>query len=55
MGLHQSVKFSFMTVGHTKVSPDWCFGSLKQIFRRTKVDCLDDIVGVVESSASVNP
>ena len=44
----------FMTVGHTKVSPDWCFGSLKQIFRRTKVDCLDDIVGVVESSASVN-
>ena len=43
-----------MTVGHTKFSPDWCFGLLKQKFRRTKVDCLDDIVGVVESSASVN-
>ena len=54
VGLHQSVKLSFMTVGHTKFAPDWCFGLLKQKFRRTKVDCLEDIVNVVESSASVN-
>ena len=54
VGLYQSVKLSFMTVGHTKFAPDWCFGLLKQKFRRTKVDCLEDIVNVVESSASVN-
>ena len=54
VGLHNSIKLSFMTAGHTKFAPDWCFGLLKQKFRRTKVDCLEDIAQVVESSASVN-
>ena len=54
MGLHKSIKLSFLTVGHTKFSPDWCFGLLKQRFCRTKVDCLDDIVRVVETSAAIN-
>ena len=54
MGLHKSIKLSFLTVGHTKFSPDWCFGLLKQRFRRTKVNCLNDIVRVVESSAAIN-
>lgn len=43
-----------MLVGHTKFSPDWCFGLLKQRYRRCVVNCLDDLVGVVESSANVN-
>ena len=43
-----------MLVGHTKFAPDWCFGLLKQTFRRTKVGCLADIVNVVNSSAVVN-
>ena len=43
-----------LIVGHTKFSPDWCFGLLKREFRRTKVGCLDDIVWVVEKSAKVN-
>ena len=54
VGLHNSIKLSFMTAGHTKFVPDWCFGLLKQKFRQTKVDCLEDIAQVVESSASVN-
>ena len=54
MGYHHSIKLSFLPVGHTKFSPDWCFGLLKQRFRRTKVDCLDDLVQVVESSAAIN-
>ena len=45
---------SFLVVGHTKFSPDWCFGLLKQRFRRTNVGCLDDIVQVVDDSAKVN-
>ena len=41
-------------VGHTKFSPDWCFGLLKQRFQRTAVSSLDDIAEVVDTSASVN-
>ena len=40
--------------GHTKFAPDWCFGLLKQKFRKTKVGCLDDIVKVVNDSSVVN-
>ena len=53
-GRYSSVTLSFMPVGHTKFSPDWCFGLLKQKLRRCRVDCLDDLVDVVESSADVN-
>ena len=45
---------SFMLVGHTKFSPDWCFGLFKQRYRRTFVSCLNDIADVVNSSADVN-
>ena len=44
----------FLIVGHTKFSPDWCFGLFKQGFHRTKIGCIDDIVSVVESSAVAN-
>ena len=53
-GLHKSVRLSFMTVGHTKFSPDWCFGLLKQRMRHTKIDCLADIADVITKSAKVN-
>lgn len=43
-----------MLVGHTKFAPDWCFGLLKQKFRKTKVGCLSDIAKVVDESATVN-
>ena len=54
VGLHKRVILSFLVVGHTKFSPDWCFGLLKQRFRRTKVDCLKDLEQVVDSSAQAN-
>ena len=53
-GLHDDIKISFLPVGHTKFSPDWCFGLLKRHFRRSKVGCLDDIVRVVNESATPN-
>ena len=43
-----------MVVGHTKFTPDSCFGLIKQRFRRTHVQCLSDMVKVVEESATVN-
>ena len=53
-GLNDEIKMSFLPVGHTKFSPDWCFGLFKRLFRRTKIGSLNDIAAVVEQSATVN-
>ena len=53
-GLHKEITLSFLVVGHTKFSPDWCFGLFKRRFRRTKVGTLTDIAQVVQESAIVN-
>ena len=53
-GQHDEITLSFMVPGHTKFSPDWCFGLLKKKYRRTKVGGLTDLVGVVNESATVN-
>lgn len=53
-GLNKKIEISFMMVGHTKFAPDWAFGLLKQKFRKTAVGCLEDLVRVVNDSASVN-
>jgi len=38
---------------HTKFAPDWCFGLLKQRYRRSEVSTLADIADVVNSSTVV--
>ena len=47
---HDEITLNFLITGHTKFAPDWCFGLLKQTFRRTPVSCLSDMVSVVNSS-----
>lgn len=54
VGLHDTITMSFMLVGHTKFSPDWCFRLLKQKYRKSYVSCLQGIVDVVNQSADVN-
>jgi hypothetical protein len=49
-GLHRTISLNFMIAGHTKFAPDWCFGLIKQKFRRTNVSCLDEIADCVKSS-----
>ena len=41
---------SFMIPGHTKFSPDWCFGLLKKKYRHTNIGGPPDLVKVVNSS-----
>ena len=53
-GRNKSITVSFLPAGHTKFSPDWCFGLFKQKFRRSEVGCLQDIAKVVEASSYVN-
>ena len=52
--LYKRNRISFLFVGHTKFAPDWCFGQLKQMFRKTLVGCLEDLTCVVDQSARTN-
>lgn len=51
---HKEITLNFLITGHTKFAPDWCFGLFKQLYRRTSVSCLDDIVSVVNNSTLTN-
>jgi len=53
-GLHKEITISFLLVGHTKFSPDWCFGLFKRLFKRTKCGSIEDIAKVVDNSAVCN-
>ena len=53
-GKHKQITLSFLVAGHTKFSPDWCFGLAKQKLRKTKVGCLADIATAIEQSAKSN-
>ncbi|XP_045551322.1 uncharacterized protein [Salmo salar] len=48
--LHHSLDLHFLITGHTKFAPDWCFGLIKQHFRKTRVNTLSEIPGVVKDS-----
>ena len=54
VGLHQHITLSFLPVGHTKFATDAYFGLIKQRFRHTRVDCIDDLARLVERSSNVN-
>ena len=53
-GLNKKIVLSFMLAGHTKFTPDSCFGMMKQRLRHTRIDCLDDVVKAINSSAVVD-
>ena len=48
------VTISFLLAGHTKFSPDWCFGLAKQKLRRSNIGCLDDLANAITNSAAPN-
>ena len=42
---HTHITLSFLSVGHTKFSPDWCFGLFIRLYRRTRVESVQVIGG----------
>jgi hypothetical protein len=48
--LHNKISLNFLIAGHTKFSPDWCFGLIKQRLRKTRVNTLAEIADVVRQS-----
>ena len=51
---HTDITLSFLVVGHTKFSPDWCFGLFKRLYKRTKVGSLKGVAEVANKSAECN-
>jgi hypothetical protein len=48
--LHHNLDLHFLITGHTKFAPDLCFGLNKQRFRKSRVNTLSKIAGVVKDS-----
>ena len=53
-GLHKSACISFMVAGHTKFAPDWGFGLLKRMTRRTFLSSQTDIEAATTASSICN-
>lgn len=53
-GYNNYIRLSFLISGHTKFSPDGGFGLIKRLYKRTRVNCLQDIVDVVNRSSEMN-
>ena len=49
---HTKIMISFLVVGHTKLTPDWCFGLFKLLYRRTKLGSMKGIA--VQYSIQIN-
>ena len=54
MGYHTTITYSFMLTGHMRYLVDGCFGLLKQRFRKNDCYTLEQLAGVVNSSAACN-
>lgn len=52
-GLNTRIELNFMIPGHTKFSPDRSFGIWKFSFSKAIVDCLDELVVLVEVSSII--
>ena len=50
VGLHWSILYSFLVAGHTKFSPDWCFGLAKQAVRKTFISDLFELAHAIDNS-----
>ena len=53
-GLNTEIQLDFMRVGHTRCFVDAGFGLLKQRYRRSDVDTLEQLAEVVQTSATMN-
>ena len=51
---HKKITLSFLLTGHTKFSCNWCFGLVKRLYQKIKIDCLDNFAAVVSQVSNVN-
>jgi hypothetical protein len=53
-GLYEEIKLNFMIPEHTKFICDSCFGLIKILYRKSKVNTVDDVVSIVNHSTTVH-
>ncbi|EXX56244.1 hypothetical protein RirG_217980 [Rhizophagus irregularis DAOM 197198w] len=53
-GLYEEIELNFMIPGHTKFICDSCFGLIKVLYRKSKVNTIDDIVFIINRSTTVH-
>ena len=53
-GTYDEVELNFMIPGHTKFICDSCFGLIKILYRKSKVNTVDDVVSVINRSTTVH-
>lgn len=51
--LHHRINYSFLIAGHTKFSPDRCFGMIKKAFKVTFISSIYEFARMVESSSTI--
>ena len=54
VGLNTSIEVCFMRIGHTRCFVDGGFGLIKQKYRKSDVDTLQQFADVVDQSAQIN-
>ncbi len=53
-GLYEEIELNFMIPGHTKFICDSCFGLIKILYRKSKVNTVDDVVSIINRSTTVH-
>ena len=53
-GLYEEIELNFMISGHTKFICDSCFGLIKILYRKSKVNTVDDVVSIINRSTTVH-
>ena len=53
-GLYEEIELNFMIPGHIKFICDSCFGLIKILYRKSKVNTVDDVVSIINRSTTVH-
>ncbi|CAG8600851.1 9472_t:CDS:2 [Gigaspora margarita] len=52
--MYDEVELNFMIPGHTKFICDGCFGLIKILYRKSKVNTVEEVVSIVNHSTRIN-
>ncbi|PKY39571.1 hypothetical protein RhiirA4_415139 [Rhizophagus irregularis] len=52
-GMYDEIELNFMIPGHTKFICDGCFGLIKILYRKSKVNTVNDVVSIVNRSTTI--
>ena len=52
--MYDEIELNFIIPGHTKFICDSCFGLIKILYQKSKVNTVDDIVSIINHSTTNN-